>query len=1215
MKSIVTLILALLIHLGCATYVYSDGSELDMDHSPLSELYVTSKAPVPKGFVNAGPNALKVFFRAFDNDFELDMKLHQHLFHADAPEHIQRHWSYMGTVTLNGWLHGHVSFTFERDDYHSNFHGSMMLDKAYYQIQHADKHDNFADSEHRMVLSRHGEGKDFDTVTPHDLIENPHRHASRRRLNLVYFDNCWAGQEQFVKALATGYTIDNSLQTKILEYMSNESGSNNEKVQRFVAQINTDSNVIYHTQVDVILSIIDIKMVGEAGTWQNSCPPDIGDYLDRLTDWRQSVSPTTGGMWKALTNCYPPPGTVGYAYVGTLCRGAATGVSNFMNIASGGTWGVNAHEAGHIFGARHSFENGQGQTGGIMDYGDGYYNDVFQFNPLRKNEVCGVLSNTIPQYDFCWSTIGQGDGATYNWRKNGQFSECTPSTGEYRWQSITYDCEVYVDGEKRQGTIAECDIADYPWGEVKTCDAVNTAAQCGNGVIEDGEECEASLDGTCCVNCAWSYEAQCAGTDSFIDAAFMADSGVLYVVSRSNVYRYSQGQENGLDSGYPKPIQEEWSGVTDEFVNSGIGGIVRKPAGSIMYMYLGRDSSAGTRNIKFLEINYGTGQLIQEGELTRDDLTDDNYGNDISFDNDVANRDTISYSNDFFRQCNGVDAGLSMPNGYYLFCESFFIEMDWNLDAITLRPVADLRIGLSWETKLRSYVTAAYYNWHDQAAMAKARIFNTNYFVDWWGFRTTGLESQAYPLTFQPIVVPPSNTGGGDSGGDSGTVDPGDVVASGTTTECDANAFCSICRTGAPTVCYACLEGYELFGSICLEKTTDINIEFGTTALDGDIQWIAGGIQTVIDLAFSGIIVDGAGIGGTAAASLTANDDGSTTRLMFSPIQKSFVKFELEAWFKPDANYAHANAGASAQFFTFTDGSSRRISVALESPDVGSNPHMRIDIEGAETLRCVTPAQIEVDQWTQFILKISAGSVDCCIQGTCIASAYEGVSEGALTFMLQDWYLGDIDGGIVGHVDNIKLKITEDLIPGVAKKTLVLAVVAILMFGILGVLGFKYRSDLLNPCGGDSHDRTVKSGAYASNNNTIQGSSSSWNKPAQTFSSQPPKPPVAPKAATGSRPPPPRPQVGTKLPPIGTKKHLQKTTSFRSKPPTAPTPVKPSGLPKRTFPKRGSNLPSANKSPPKRTFPPRRPPKKAPGSSGSNVSGSGPPPPPMKNLW
>ena len=80
-------------------------------------------------------------------------------------------------------------------------------------------------------------------------------------------------------------------------------------------------------------------------------------------------------------------------------------------------------------------------------------------------------------------------------------------------------------------------------------------------------------------------------------------------------------------------------------------------------------------------------------------------------------------------------------------------------------------------------------------------------------------------------------------------------------------------------------------------------------------------------------------------------------------------------------------------------------------------------------------------------------------------AAYEGVDESALNFVLQDWFLGSQNDGIVGHVDAINLKIiTPDMIlPGVPKKTLVMVIVCILLFGILGVLGFKYRSDFLNP--------------------------------------------------------------------------------------------------------------------------------------------------------
>eukprot|EP00493_Phyllostaurus_siculus_P011468 UN11629 len=85
--------------------------------------------------------------------------------------------------------------------------------------------------------------------------------------------------------------------------MSNESGSTQDKLIRYITQVNADSNVIYHNQLDVILGIMDIKYVGQAGSWQNNpCPGNIGEYLDALTNWRQQSVSDTGGMWKALTN-------------------------------------------------------------------------------------------------------------------------------------------------------------------------------------------------------------------------------------------------------------------------------------------------------------------------------------------------------------------------------------------------------------------------------------------------------------------------------------------------------------------------------------------------------------------------------------------------------------------------------------------------------------------------------------------------------------------------------------------------------------------------------------------------------------------------------------------------------------------------------------------------------------------------------------------------
>ena len=64
------------------------------------------------------------------------------------------------------------------------------------------------------------------------------------------------------------------------------------------------------------------------------------------------------GLWHLLTNCYAPPGTVGLAYLGTLCNtgGYNTGVDHAVS-ATG--WKTTAHEVGHNFGGAHSFEEGQ----------------------------------------------------------------------------------------------------------------------------------------------------------------------------------------------------------------------------------------------------------------------------------------------------------------------------------------------------------------------------------------------------------------------------------------------------------------------------------------------------------------------------------------------------------------------------------------------------------------------------------------------------------------------------------------------------------------------------------------------------------------------------------------------------------------------------------------------------------------------------------------
>merc|ERR1712176_1210536 len=92
----------------------------------------------------------------------------------------------------------------------------------------------------------------------------------------------------------------------------------------------------------------------------------------------------------------------GLAWIGNnmngygICNknGYNTGISRYY----GRYWQTFAHELGHNFGGFHSFEEGQGQTGGLMDYGDQRLNGVYQFNTKhRKAEMCALVDSRVSQ--------------------------------------------------------------------------------------------------------------------------------------------------------------------------------------------------------------------------------------------------------------------------------------------------------------------------------------------------------------------------------------------------------------------------------------------------------------------------------------------------------------------------------------------------------------------------------------------------------------------------------------------------------------------------------------------------------------------------------------------------------------------------------------------------------------------------------------------------
>ena len=140
---------------------------------------------------------------------------------------------------------------------------------------------------------------------------------------------------------------------------------------------------------------------------------DIDTQLDRLSDWKK---PKEMAMWHLFDNCYDDvhsqKGPVGLAYIGVLCwgewgyngathNGYNTGVDYYVPHDPLHTFD---HALGHNMGAGHSFEDGQGSTGGVMDYGNKLYNGVYQFNTeYRKAEVCASIEENL---DYCSDTYG-----------------------------------------------------------------------------------------------------------------------------------------------------------------------------------------------------------------------------------------------------------------------------------------------------------------------------------------------------------------------------------------------------------------------------------------------------------------------------------------------------------------------------------------------------------------------------------------------------------------------------------------------------------------------------------------------------------------------------------------------------------------------------------------------------------------------------------------
>jgi len=191
-------------------------------------------------------------------------------------------------------------------------------------------------------------------------------------------------------------------------------------LRQILEQIVHESNIIYENQLNIRLEVGAIRIYetsSGAPAWANGCS-DMNTKLDGFTKTGVPQLPSMAD-WQLFTGCGTGSGVVGLAWMGTLChqRGYNSGVNQLITYAGSSvsavvdrTWRIFAHELGHNFAADHSFEDGQQRTGGIMDYGDGKLNGVYQFNTkYRKAEVCRHVAQR-KQSGQCGSNFKAGGG-------------------------------------------------------------------------------------------------------------------------------------------------------------------------------------------------------------------------------------------------------------------------------------------------------------------------------------------------------------------------------------------------------------------------------------------------------------------------------------------------------------------------------------------------------------------------------------------------------------------------------------------------------------------------------------------------------------------------------------------------------------------------------------------------------------------------------------
>lgn len=252
-----------------------------------------------------------------------------------------------------------------------------------------------------------------------------------------------------------------------------------------INQVNTASQ-LYESTFNISLGIQNLTIspsscpetASTEAPWNVECSSDvtITDRLNLFSKWRGQHN-DTNAYWTLMSTCNTDA-AVGLAWLGQLCMSGSSTESNETVAAanvvvrtSSSEWQVFAHESGHTFGAVHDCTSSTCADGTVT-----------------KQQCCPLSASTCNANAGFLMNPSTASGIT-------SFSQCTIGNicSALGRQSVQSTC---LTNNKDVVTI--------------------TGSQCGNGIVESGEECdcggeEGCADNSCCdaTTCKFTTNSVC----------------------------------------------------------------------------------------------------------------------------------------------------------------------------------------------------------------------------------------------------------------------------------------------------------------------------------------------------------------------------------------------------------------------------------------------------------------------------------------------------------------------------------------------------------------------------------------------------------------------------------------------------------------------------------------------------------------------------------